>query len=170
MKAQIGLLLLVFGHGVSSVIHSLQYFLTSSSGLSTFPEFLAVAMVDEVQIGHYDSNTQGIVLKQAWTEELYRDHPGELETMSGMALGAQQRLKAKMLDLKKCFNQTEGAHIVQKMYGCEWDDDDDEDGTTDGYRQYGYDGEDFIAWDMKTMTWVAPVPQAVSTKQRWNQE
>ena len=83
---------------LSTVIHSLQYFLTSSSGLSTFPE-VAVAMVDEVQIGHYDSNTQGIVLKQAWMEQLFRDHPGELETMTGMALGAKQRLKAKILDL-----------------------------------------------------------------------
>ncbi|CAL8241386.1 unnamed protein product [Gadus morhua 'NCC'] len=106
MKALIGLLLLVFGHGVSSVIHSLQYFATSSTGLPTFPEFVAVAMVDGVQFGYYDRSIQGIVLKQAWTEELNRDHPGELEMMSVMALGAQERLKAKMLDLKKRFNQT----------------------------------------------------------------
>ncbi|CAL8240786.1 unnamed protein product [Gadus morhua 'NCC'] len=124
-------------------------------------------MVDEVQIGHYDSNTQGIVLKQAWTEQLNRDHPGELETMSGMALGAKQRLKATILDLKKLFNQTGSIHLYQRMSGCEWDDEDD---STDGYNQYGYDGEDFISLDLKTLTWVAAVPQAVSTKQRWDQE
>ncbi|XP_030202511.1 major histocompatibility complex class I-related gene protein [Gadus morhua] len=167
MKALIALLLLVFGHGVSSVIHSLQYFLTSSSGLPTFPEFVAVAMVDGVQIGHYDSSIQGIALKQAWMYQLYRDHPGELESMTGMALCAQQRLKAKILDLKKCFNQTGTIHIVQRTLGCEWDDEDD---STDGYHQYGYDGEDFIALDLKTLTWVAPVRQAFSTKQRWDQE
>ncbi|CAL8236479.1 unnamed protein product [Arctogadus glacialis] len=60
-----------------------------------------------------------------------------------------------------------GAHIVQMMSGCEWDDDDD---TTDGYRQLAYDGEDFIAWDLKTLTWVAPVRQAVPTKLRWDQD
>ncbi|XP_056438624.1 major histocompatibility complex class I-related gene protein-like isoform X4 [Gadus chalcogrammus] len=167
MKALTGLLLLVFGHGVSSVLHSLQYFLTSSSGLPTFPDFVAVAMVDGVQIGHYDSNIQGIVLKQAWMEQIYRDHPGELESMTGMALGAQQRLNAKVLDLKKLFNQTGTIHIVQRTLGCEWDDEDD---SIDGYHQYGYDGEDFIALDLKTLTWVAPVRQAFSTKLRWDQE
>uniref|UniRef100_A0A8C5AH18 Ig-like domain-containing protein n=1 Tax=Gadus morhua TaxID=8049 RepID=A0A8C5AH18_GADMO len=152
---------------LSTVLHSLQYFYTASSGLPTFPEFVAVAMVDGVQLGYYDSNIQGIVLKQAWMDQFYRDHPGDLETNTGEALGAQQRLKAFILDLKKRFNQTGSAHIVQRMYGCEWDDEDD---STDGYNQYGYDGEDFIALDLKTLTWVAPVRQAVPTKQRWDQE
>uniref|UniRef100_A0A8C5AN12 Ig-like domain-containing protein n=1 Tax=Gadus morhua TaxID=8049 RepID=A0A8C5AN12_GADMO len=149
------------------LLHSLQYFLTSSSGLSAFPEFVAVGMMDGVQIGHYDSNIQGIVLKQAWTEQFYRDHPGELEMITERALDNQQNLKAKMLYLKKLFNQTGGAHMVQYVVSCEWDDEDD---STDGYLQYGYDGEDFIALDLKTLTWVAPVPQAVSTKQRWDED
>ena len=71
-------------------------------------------MVDGVQIGHYDSSIQGIALKQAWMYQLYRDHPGELESMTGMALGAQQRLKAKILDLKKCFNQT-GSEFISDV-------------------------------------------------------
>ena len=93
------------------MIHSLQYFSTSSSGLPTFSEFVAVAMVDGVQFGYYDRSTQGIVLKQAWIEQFNRDHQGELEMITERALGAQHRLKAKMLDLKECFNQTEGKFI-----------------------------------------------------------
>ena len=53
------------------------------------------------------------------------------------------------------------------MYGCEWDDEDD---TTDGFEQHAYDGEDFIAFDLKTLTWVAPVRQAVPTKRKWDQD
>ncbi|CAL8254003.1 unnamed protein product [Lota lota] len=167
MKALIGLLLLVSGHGVSSVIHSLKFFYTASSGVSSFPEFVDVGMVDEVQFDYYDSNIQRIVLKQAWVDQLARDDPDYLERNTGIARGHQQECKAMIDTLKKRFNQTGGAHIYQRMYGCEWDD---EDGTTDGYDQYGYDGEDFISFDLRTLTWIAPVPQAVTTKQRWDQD
>ena len=52
------------------------------------------------------------------------------------------------------------------MYGCEWDE---ETGATDGYDQYGFDGEDFISFDLKNLRWIAPVQQAFSTKLNWDQ-
>ncbi|XP_056438622.1 major histocompatibility complex class I-related gene protein-like isoform X2 [Gadus chalcogrammus] len=167
MKALTGLLLLVFGHGVSSVLHSMQYFLTGSSGLTTFPEFVAVGMVDGVQFDYYDSNTQRVVLKQDWMEQVTREDPDYMERNTGKAQGAQQTFKANIGIAKQRFNQTGGAHMFQFMCGCEWDDEDD---STDGYHQFGYDGEDFIAFDLKTLTWVAPVRQAVTTKLRWDQD
>ncbi|KAK3514381.1 hypothetical protein QTP70_016620, partial [Hemibagrus guttatus] len=55
-------------------------------------------------------------------------------------------------------------HTVQLMYGCELHDD----GTVRGYNQFGYDGEDFISFDLNTLTWIAPTPQALITKNKWD--
>nr|AAL14530.1 MHC class Ia antigen [Gadus morhua] len=164
MKLLTGLLLLVFGHGGSSVLHSLQFFYTASSGLTAFPEFVAVGMVDGVQFYYYDSNTQRAVLKQDWMEQVTSAHD-YLKRNTENSQGSQQAFKANIGIAKQRFNQTGGAHMAQLMCGCEWDD---EDGTTDGYNQQAYDGEDFLSLDLKTMTWVAAVRQAFSTKQRWD--
>uniref|UniRef100_A0A4W5QF24 Ig-like domain-containing protein n=1 Tax=Hucho hucho TaxID=62062 RepID=A0A4W5QF24_9TELE len=53
------------------------------------------------------------------------------------------------------------------MVGCEWYEDT---GVTEGVDQYGYDGEDFVAFDLKTKTWIAPTPQAVITKHKWERD
>ncbi|KAK0155645.1 Major histocompatibility complex class I-related gene protein [Merluccius polli] len=166
MKAGGLVVLLGLCHGVSSVIHSLKYFLTASSGVSNFPEFVGVGMVDELQFIHYDSNSQKAEFKQSWMDQFTRDDPQYLERNTGIFLGAQQINKVDIETLKRRFNQTGGVHMYQVMSGCEWDDEDD---TTDGYEQYGYDGEDFIVLDLKNLRWIAPTPQAFISKLKWDQ-
>ncbi|XP_036001717.1 major histocompatibility complex class I-related gene protein [Fundulus heteroclitus] len=53
------------------------------------------------------------------------------------------------------------------MYGCEWDDETEE---VTGYQQHGYDGVDWLIWDMKENRWIAPKQQAELSKNKWNND
>ncbi|CAN2390824.1 Belongs to the MHC class I family [Pristimantis euphronides] len=50
------------------------------------------------------------------------------------------------------------------MYGCELGDD----GSIRGYDQYGYDGREFLALDTESWRYIATMPQAQITTDRWN--
>ncbi|XP_071388583.1 major histocompatibility complex class I-related gene protein-like, partial [Centroberyx affinis] len=151
-----------------TVTHSLKYFFTASSGVSNFPEFVGVALVDEVQIGHYDSNIKRVEPKnQDWIIKVIADDPEHFEWYNARCVGFQQFYKAELETLKQRFNQTGGVHMYQAIGGCEWDD---ENGEVNGNYQDAYDGEAWLLFDLKTLTWIALVPQAVITKHKWEND
>ncbi|KAM9386181.1 major histocompatibility complex class I-related gene protein-like [Pholidichthys leucotaenia] len=161
MKTSLFVLFLCF-QGTSTVPHSLQHFSTASSGVPGFPKFVVVGMIDGQQITYYDSEIKKVIPKQDWMEK--NEGPEYWERHTQIEVGSQQVFKANIDIAKQRFNQTGGIHLVQWMVGCEWDDETD---VKNGYDQYGYDGEDFIALDLKTESWIAPTPQAVITKLKW---
>ncbi|KAK1155035.1 hypothetical protein AOXY_G27362 [Acipenser oxyrinchus oxyrinchus] len=148
--------------GSAAGTHSLRYFFMGVSEGTGLPEFVTVGMLDDEQIDYYDSVMKKVIPTQDWMERSEGPEYWERETQN--LIGAEQVFKANIGVAMQRFNQTGGVHTVQVMYGCELDDD----GTKRGFRQEGYDGKDFLSFDKDTLTWTAPVQQAVITKHKWD--
>ncbi|XP_036418585.1 H-2 class I histocompatibility antigen, Q9 alpha chain-like [Colossoma macropomum] len=144
--------------------HSLQYlYITITPGLH-FPEFISVGLVDGEQFVYYDSKITKKIPKTEWIEKNEGKDYWNEETQTSQ--DHQHKFRRDVTTLMKLFNQTEGVHTLQQIYGCELD----EDGTIRGFWLYGYDGKDYISFDLNTETWTATNAIAVITKRRWESE
>ncbi|XP_041664361.1 major histocompatibility complex class I-related gene protein-like [Cheilinus undulatus] len=156
--------LLIFCHVSSTVEHSLEFFATGFHGFPDFPEFEYVLLVDGVELGYCDSDTKTLKLHD-WTREFMSDNPDYLQLYSEMCLLNQYSLKALIVDVMQGLNQSEGMHILQRISGCEWDE---EIAETASFLKLGYDGEDFMALDLQASTWTALKPEALTAKLKWD--
>ncbi|ROI63302.1 MICAL-like protein 1 [Anabarilius grahami] len=59
-------------------------------------------------------------------------------------------------------------HVLQWRHGCEVEQDGYEGKFLKGISEYGYDGENFLSFDIKESQWVAPFDAALPTKRKWD--
>ncbi len=59
-------------------------------------------------------------------------------------------------------------HVLQWRHGCEVEQQGDEVKFSKGISEYAYDGENFLAFDIRDSQWIAPVEAALPTKRKWD--
>uniref|UniRef100_A0A672PG15 Ig-like domain-containing protein n=1 Tax=Sinocyclocheilus grahami TaxID=75366 RepID=A0A672PG15_SINGR len=133
--------------------------------IAGIPEFSAVTTLDGRQIDYYDSEIKELIPRQDWMKEFASTDTWKQDTEIRQQV--QQIYKNNIHVLIERFNQSHGVHTYQRMYGCDWDD---QTGASEGFNQYGYDGEDYVALDVKLLRYITPVQQGIITVLKWNND
>ncbi|XP_053329213.1 class I histocompatibility antigen, F10 alpha chain-like isoform X2 [Spea bombifrons] len=155
--------------GVSGVYcgHSLQYYYTTVSAPGHgLPEFSILGYVDGIQILNYNSDRGRAVSDARWME---KEGPEYCERQTLIGKSKEAIARRYVTTAMSRFNHTGGEtqhcfHSYQEIFGCELRDD----GSTGGYDQDGYDGEDFLVLDTERWVYVPAVAEAVISAQRSN--
>ncbi|XP_053337534.1 BOLA class I histocompatibility antigen, alpha chain BL3-7-like [Clarias gariepinus] len=149
---------------MEKVTHSLQYFYTAVTPGKNVPEFTVVCLVDGQEFEYYDSDLRNATPKTEWILKITVDEPDYWNRHTELYHFWQKNFKTGLNMVMKDFNHTTGVHTGQWMLGCELDDD----GTTRGHMQLGYDGEDFLIFYLKTKSWIPAKSGAVISDQFWD--
>ncbi|KAL3984454.1 hypothetical protein ACER0C_016079 [Sarotherodon galilaeus] len=152
--------------------HSLHYIYTALSkpvGLPGIHEFTAMGLLDNRMIDYFDSEHQAKVPKQEWMRERLPADYWDKGTQSRKS--KQQWFKVNIGILMERMRQNESTtpHVLQWMHGCEGETQPD--GTlkfVSGMDMYNYDGDDFLSFNDREGVWVAPTPEALPTKRKWD--
>ncbi|KAK3539115.1 hypothetical protein QTP86_025045 [Hemibagrus guttatus] len=160
------LLFLTFSVHLSSAgTHTLQFFYTAVTAGTDLQEFSAVGLVDGEQCVSYNSSIGKMIPKTEWMQKIRDDDPDYWNRETQRLRDHQDSLAGVVKNL----HQTEGNHTLQWMLGCALDN-----GTTRGYSQYRYDGEDLISLDLNWNlehgqgTWTAANDKAKNFLKEWD--
>ncbi|XP_072885822.1 class I histocompatibility antigen, F10 alpha chain-like [Hemitrygon akajei] len=145
--------------------HTLQYFYTSMTGDVDFPEFVHVGLLDDVQITYFDNRIMKDISRQPWMNGELGDDYWKKETQRLI-----NRHKLSMANLQIAIQRTNGnmtgLNYLQYTSSCQLNDNH----TVSGVRQFAFNGQDLISFDLEHATWVTTSPIAISTRDKWNSD
>ncbi|XP_070792420.1 class I histocompatibility antigen, F10 alpha chain-like [Pituophis catenifer annectens] len=130
------------------------------------PLFSAEGYVDDQLITRYESHTKKMHPRVHWINTLEKDDPKFYNTYIRILQKDQEDFQENVQMLQKRYNQSGGFHIVQMMISCEIR----EDGKRSGRWKYGYDGRNFLEYDMETAIWTTADKEAQGIKRKWESE
>ncbi|XP_012508398.1 PREDICTED: patr class I histocompatibility antigen, A-126 alpha chain-like isoform X2 [Propithecus coquereli] len=145
--------------------HSMRYFSTAVSRPGRGePRYISVGYVDDTQFVRFDSDAENPRMepRAPWVEQ---EGPEYWDRETRNAKDAAQTFRVSLRTLRGYYNQSEaGSHTIQWMSGC----DVGPDGRLlRGYRQFAYDGADYIALNEDLRSWTAADTAAEITKRKW---
>ncbi|XP_071312328.1 class I histocompatibility antigen, F10 alpha chain-like isoform X7 [Agelaius tricolor] len=163
----LGLLLGLLGNpgAAAKVLHSLRYlFVAVSEPSPGIPQYMIVGYLDGIPFVRYDSERGRVEPLTQWIKDGVKPEYWERETQISVRY---QHIDARNLEtLRERYNQSGGLHTRLRVYGC----DLLSDGSIRGSHQNGYDGRDFISFDLGSGRWVAADSAAEITRRRWEED
>ncbi|XP_059347022.1 class I histocompatibility antigen, F10 alpha chain-like isoform X7 [Ammospiza nelsoni] len=149
----------------TKVLHSLHYLEVAVSEPSPgIPQYMDIGFVDGIPFTRYDSERGWAEPLTEWVKDGVDPEYWDRETQIAVR---RQHVNARNLEtLRERYNQSGGLHTVLRLYGCELLSD----GSVRGSFRDGYDGRDFISFDLESGRFVAADNAAEITRRRWEQD
>ncbi|NWU28669.1 HA1F protein, partial [Dyaphorophyia castanea] len=147
------------------VLHSLRYLRATVSEPSPgLPRFTAVGYLDGIPIGSYNSERGRVEPQALWMA--VRAEPGYWDAETEISERYQHVDPIDLEMLQRQYNQSRGLHTMQVVSGC----DLLSNGSVRGSDRYGYDGRDFISFDLGSESFVAADGTAQIIKRFWESD
>ncbi|XP_076157676.1 class I histocompatibility antigen, F10 alpha chain-like isoform X3 [Alosa pseudoharengus] len=151
--------------------HSLYYVYTALSKPVSAPgvfEFTGMGVLDNRKIDYYNSVDKMKIPQQNWMREKLPADYWEKGTQSRRSKEQWFKVNVNILMERKRQNNSD-VHVLNWRHGCVVDKfPDGRVQFIKGADEYSYDGRDFLSFDDASMQWIAPVNEAVQTKQKWD--
>uniref|UniRef100_A0A8C3R0M5 Ig-like domain-containing protein n=1 Tax=Cyanoderma ruficeps TaxID=181631 RepID=A0A8C3R0M5_9PASS len=147
------------------VLHSLRYLdvTVSEPGLG-IPQFMSIGFVDGIPFVRYDSERGRAEPLTQWMKDGAEPGYWDGQTQIGER---NQHVGAVALEiLRDRYNQSRGLHTWLRVAGC----DLLSDGSVRGSSHHGYDGRDFISFELGSRSFVVADGAAEITRRRWEHE